>query len=134
MLEVPGQQLPVSGPPDGTPALLAVIPAAKRTYAEAVATPALEGATHIYVQQGGCGTAAGGQLCGPLLGAGEGPQVLQASAGGEDRGGEQGPAEAPRRASATCGPLSLHAGGGPPGEPQDLPDSRGLRRSLGSLV
>ena len=40
MLVVPDQLLPVSGPP-------AVILVAKRTYAEAAATPALERAIHI---------------------------------------------------------------------------------------
>ena len=42
----------------------------------------------------GCRAATGVQLRGPLPGAGEGPQGLQAAAGGEDRGGEQGLAEA----------------------------------------
>ena len=45
MLAVPEQRLPTTAPP-GPPA---VIPVAKRTYAEAAATPALERATHVYV-------------------------------------------------------------------------------------
>ena len=133
VLSVPGQLLPTTGPPVDTPAPPAVIPAAKRTYDEAAATPALERATHVYVQQGGgCGAAASRQLCGPLPGAGEGSRSLQAAARGEDRGGEQRPAEAPEQGKRHLRPLSLHAGGGPPGEDQDL--LHDFRRSLGSYV
>ena len=42
VLAVPGQLLTTPAPP-------AVIPAAKRTYAEAPANPALDGATYVYV-------------------------------------------------------------------------------------
>ena len=45
VLWVPGQLLPVAGPPANMPAPPGVIPAAKRTYAEAAATPVLERAT-----------------------------------------------------------------------------------------
>ena len=81
---------------------------------------------------GGCGAAASGQLRGPLPGAGEGSRSLQAAARGEDRGGEQRPAEAPEQGKRHLRPLSLHAGGGPPGEDQDL--LHDFRRSLGSYV
>ena len=42
-----------------------------------------------------CGAAAGGQLCGPLPGAGEGAEGVQVAAGGAAGGGEPGPVEAP---------------------------------------
>ena len=42
LLVVLGQLLPTAGPPADTPALPAVIPVAKWTYAEAAVTPALE--------------------------------------------------------------------------------------------
>ena len=57
---------------------------------------------------------------------------LQAAAVGEDRGGQQGQAEAPLRASASYGRSSLHAWGVPPEEAQDLP--RDLARSGRSSV
>ena len=53
VLSVPGQLLLTSGPLADTPAPPVVIPAAQRTYAEAAATPALERATHVYLQRGG---------------------------------------------------------------------------------
>ena len=49
VLAVPGQLLTTTAPPVDTPAPPAVIRAAKRTYAEAAATPVLDGATHLYV-------------------------------------------------------------------------------------
>ena len=55
MLEVPGQLLSTTAPPADRPAPPAVIPAAKRTYAEAAATLALDGATHVYAHRGGVG-------------------------------------------------------------------------------
>ena len=55
VLAVPGQLLSTTAPPADTPAPPVVIPVAKRTYAEAAATPALDGATHVYVQRGGMG-------------------------------------------------------------------------------
>ena len=45
VLAVPCQLLTTTAPPADTPAQPAVIPAAKGTYAEAAATPALDGAT-----------------------------------------------------------------------------------------
>ena len=47
VLVVPGQLLATIGLPADTLGL----PAAKRTYAEVAATPALERATHVYVQR-----------------------------------------------------------------------------------
>ena len=55
VLAVPGQLLSTTAPPADTPVPPAVIPAAKRTYAETAATPALDGASHVYVQRGGLG-------------------------------------------------------------------------------
>ena len=52
VLAVPGQLLTTTALPADTPALPVVIPVAKRTYAEAAATPALDGATHAFVQRG----------------------------------------------------------------------------------
>ena len=54
-LAVRGQLLPVSGPPEGRPALSPGIPAVKKTYTEVATKPALERATHVYVQQVGVG-------------------------------------------------------------------------------
>ena len=51
VLAVPGQLLPTTALPADTPAPPAVIPAAKCTNAEAAATPALDAATHVYVQR-----------------------------------------------------------------------------------
>ena len=48
VLSVPGQLLPTTGPP----VPLEVILAAKRTYTEAAATPALERVNHVYVSPG----------------------------------------------------------------------------------
>ena len=55
VLAVPGQLLTTTAPPADTPAPPTVIPSAKRTYDEAAATPALDGATHVYVQRGAWG-------------------------------------------------------------------------------
>ena len=55
VLAVLGQLLPTTALQADTPAPSVVIPQAKRTYAEAAATPALDGATHVYVQCGGMG-------------------------------------------------------------------------------
>ena len=43
------------------------IPAAKQTYHEAAATPALDGATHVYVQRGGVGLPLADNYAGPYL-------------------------------------------------------------------
>ena len=98
VLAIPGQLLPTTAPPADTPAPPEVIPAAKWTYTEAVATPALERATHVYEQRRGVGPPLADNYAGLYLVLG-----LQAAPRGENRGGEQGSAKAPCRASATCG-------------------------------
>ena len=67
VLVVPGQLLSTTAPPADTPAPPLVIPAAKRTYAEAAATPALDGATHVYVQRSGVGLPLADNYAGPYL-------------------------------------------------------------------
>ena len=100
VLAVPGQLLTTTAPP-APPAPPAVIPEARRTYAEAAATP---GWSYPRLRAApGCGAAASRQLCGPLPGVGEGAEGVQVAAGDAGGGGELGPAEAPRRASATWG-------------------------------
>ena len=59
--------LTTTAPPVDTPAPPAVIPAAKRTCAEAAATPALDGVTHVYVQRGGVGPPLGDNYAGPYV-------------------------------------------------------------------
>ena len=49
------------------------------------------------------GTPLADNFVGPYVERGEGPEGLQAADGGEDRGGEQGQAEAPLRVSASYG-------------------------------
>ena len=66
VLEVPGQLLTTTAPPEDTPAPLAVIPAAKRT-AAAAATLALDAATHVYVQRSGVGPPLADNYGGPYL-------------------------------------------------------------------
>ena len=58
-----------------------VIPAAKRTYAEAAATPALDGATHVYVQRGGVGPLLADNYAGPYLVLEKGPKVFKLQIG-----------------------------------------------------
>ena len=53
--DVPKTAVITPAPPADTPAPPVVILAAKRTYAEAAATPALDGATHVYLQRGDVG-------------------------------------------------------------------------------
>ena len=131
VLAVPGQLLTTTAPPANTPAPPAVIPAAKRTYAEAAAIPALDGATHVYKWRGGA--AAGGQLCGPLPGAGEGAQGFQAAAGDATGGGELGPAEASRGdGTAGSGGAATQGAPSPERRVEDLPQD--FRRSAGSSV
>ena len=81
MLAVPGQLLTTTAPPADTPALPVVIPAAKRTYAEAAATPALDGATHVYVQRGGVGPPLADNYAGPYLVLEKGPKVFKLQLG-----------------------------------------------------
>ena len=77
VLAVPGQLLSTTAPPVDTPALPVVIPVAKRTYAEAAATPALDGSTHVYVQCGGVGPPLVDNYAGPYLVLEKGPKVLK---------------------------------------------------------
>ena len=81
VLAVPGQLLTTTAPPADTPALLVVIPAAKQTYAEAAATPALDGATHVYVQRGGVGPPLADNYAGPYLVLEKGPKVFKLQLG-----------------------------------------------------
>ena len=74
VLAVPGQLLTTTAPP-------AVIPAAKRTYAEAAATPALDGATLIYVQRGGVGPPLADNYAGLYLVLEKGPKVFKLQLG-----------------------------------------------------
>ena len=67
VLAVPGQLLPTAVLPEDKPAPPAVIPAAKRTYAEAAATPGLDISTHVYVQRGGAGPPLADNYAGPYL-------------------------------------------------------------------
>ena len=92
------------------------------------ATPALERASHVYVQRGGVGLPLADNYWAPTW-CWRRAKGLQAAAGEEDGGGEPGPAEAPQR---HLRPLSLHAGGGPGGGAQDLLHDFG--RSPGSSV
>ena len=74
VLAVPGQLLTTTAPP-------AVIPAAKRTYAEAAATPALDGATLFYVQRGGVGPPLADNYAGLHLVLEKGPKVFKLQLG-----------------------------------------------------
>ena len=67
VLAVPGQLLPTATPPAATTAPPAVIPATRCTYAEAVAAPDLEAATHVYVRRGGVGPPLADKYAGPYL-------------------------------------------------------------------
>ena len=86
-----------------------------------------------------CGAAASGQLCRSLSGAEEGPQGVQAAAGGKDHGCLQGPAKAPRGVdttggcgAATQGLSATHGLSTPEMRVEDLPQH--FRRSVGSSV
>ena len=78
---VPGQLLSTTAPPADTPAPPLVIPAAKRTYAEAAATPALDGATHVYVQRSGVGLPLADNYAGPYLVLEKGAKVFKLQVG-----------------------------------------------------
>ena len=78
VLAVPGQLLTTTALPADTPAPPAVIPAAKRTYAEAAATPALDQATHVY---GGVGPPLVDNYAGPYLVLEKGPKVFKLQLG-----------------------------------------------------
>ena len=58
-----------------------VIPAAKPTYAEAAATPALDGATHVYVQRRGVGPSLADNYTGPYLVLEKGSKVFKLQVG-----------------------------------------------------
>ena len=73
--------LTTTAPPADTPALPVVIPAAKRTYAEAAATPALDGATYVYVQRGGVGSPLANNYTSPYLVLEKGPKVFKLQVG-----------------------------------------------------
>ena len=81
VLAVPGQLLTTTAPPADTPAPPTVIPAAKRTYAEAAATPALDGATHVYMQCVGVGPPLAINYAGPYLMLEKGPKVFKLQIG-----------------------------------------------------
>ena len=81
ILAVQEQLLTTTAPPVDTLALPAVIPAAKRTYAEAAATPALDGATHAYVQRGGVGPPLADNYAGPYLVLEKGPKAFKLQLG-----------------------------------------------------
>ena len=81
MLAVPGQLLTTTAPPADTPVPPVVILAAKRTYAEAAATPALDGATHVYVQCGSVGPPLADNYAGPYLVLEKGPKVFKLQLG-----------------------------------------------------
>ena len=125
-MQVPADELP------GRAELLQEVPAGVCQHPQAAHrrhTSSGEGQPRLRAARG-CGAAAGGQLCGPPSWCWRRAKGLQAAAGEEDGGGEPGPAEAPQR---HLRPLSLHAGGGPPGGgAQDLLHDFG--RSPGSSV
>ena len=77
VLAVPGQLLTTTAPPADTPAPPVVIPVAKQTYAEAAATPALDGAIHVYVQHSGVGQPLADNYAGPYLVLEKGPKVFK---------------------------------------------------------
>ena len=81
VLAVPGQLLTTTAPPVDTPAPPAVIPAAKRTYAEAAAIPALDGANHVYGQRGSVGPPLVDNYAGPYLVLGRGQRCSSCSWG-----------------------------------------------------
>ena len=103
VLSVPGQLLPTTGQPVDTPAPPAVIPAAKRTYAEAAATPALERATHVYVQRRGVGPPLADNYAGPCLVLEKDPAVFKLQLGERTEVVSRDRLKPQSRASATCG-------------------------------
>ena len=76
VLAFPGLLLPITGLPVDTPVLLAVIPTAKPTHAEAATTPALERATQVYVLLVGVGPPLADNYAGPYLVLEKGPKVF----------------------------------------------------------
>ena len=85
VLAVPGQLLTTTAPPTDTPAPPVVISAAKQTYAEAAATPPLDGATHVYVQRGGVGPPLADNNAGPYMVLEKGPKVIMLQVGTRER-------------------------------------------------
>ena len=129
MLLVPGQLLPTTGPAADTPAPPAVIPAAKRTYAEAATTPALERATHVYVQGGGLPLA--DNYAGPALVLEKGPKVFKLQLGERTKVVRRDRLK-PHAGQAPPGAAEPPCWGRPLGEDQDL--LHDFRRSRGSYV
>ena len=87
---------------------------AKRAYAEAAATPALERATHVYVKQGGVGPPLADNYAGTYLVLEKGSKAFRLQLG--------------ERTEV----VSRHVTCSPPGEDQD--HLHNFRRSLGSYV
>ena len=79
--KVPGQQLPVSGPPDGAPAPLAVIPAAKRTYAGRWPHQLWRGLLTSTCSKGGVGPPLVDNYAGPYLVLEKGPKFFKLQLG-----------------------------------------------------
>ena len=79
VLAVPGQLPPLTTPTQSSvpPPQPQVIPATKRTYAEAAATPLLDEATHVYVRQGPVGTPLAGAYAGPFEVVAHGPKTFK---------------------------------------------------------
>ena len=109
----------------------AVIPAAKRTYAEAAATPALERATHVCVQRGGVVEPLGDNYVGPYLVLKKGPKVFKLQLG-ERTEVVSGDWLKPTKGKCRLWLQSLLAGGGPQGATQDHMNN--FTRSEGSCV
>ena len=121
-MAVPGQLLSTTAPPADTPAPPAVIPAAKWSYAEAAATPALDGASHVYVQRGGVGLPLADNYAGPYLVLEKGPKVFKLQVG-------------TREDVITRDRLKPHVGLAPPAvQKEDLDLPHIFRRSAGSSV
>ena len=134
VLAVPGQLLTTTAPPTDTPAPPVVISAAKQTYAEAPATPPLDGATHVYVQRGGVGPPLADNNAGPYMVLEKGPKVIMLQVGTRERS-SQGTGssltwcrhrwrlrsrlaggDCPTQGKRHLRPLSHYAGGGRLGE------------------
>ena len=98
ILAVPVQLLTTTAPP----APPAVIPEARRTYAAAAATPALDGATHVYVQRRGVGPPLADNSGGPYLVLEKGRKVFKLQLGTQEE-------------VVSWDRLKPHAGQAPPG-------------------
>ena len=120
-----------AGPPADTPVPPAVIPAAKWTYAQAATTPALERATHIYMQRGGVGTHCWRtNYAGPYMVLEKGPKVFKLQLGERTKVVSRDRLK-PHVGQALPAPAEPPRRGDPVGEVQDLPeDSEDLRGVL----